>query len=62
MSRVLGGAGTLRVLAPPALRTRVAEAAATVGRRNGPQSGGSRTVGERDDEPIKSAPRGATAS
>ncbi len=62
VSRVLGGAGTLRVLAPPALRTRVAEAAATVGRRNGPQSGGSRTVGGIDDEPIKSAPRGATAS
>ncbi|HRI51458.1 MAG TPA: WYL domain-containing protein [Pseudomonadota bacterium] len=62
VSRVLGAAGTLRVLAPPALRTRVAEAAATVGRRNGPQSGGSRTVSGAEGESIKSAPRGATAS
>jgi proteasome accessory factor B len=62
VSRVLGAAGTLRVLAPPALRTRVAEAAATVGRRNGPQSGGARTVSVAEVETPKSAPRGATAS
>ncbi len=61
VSRVLGAAGTLRVLAPATLRTRVAEAAATVSRRNGPQSGGGRAAASRpDDEPT--APRGATAS
>lgn len=64
VSRVLGAAGTLRVLAPPALRSRVAEAAATVARRNGPQSGGSRTVSVPgpDSPPSKSAPPKAAAS
>ena len=64
VSRVLGAAGTLRVLAPPALRGRVAEAAATVGRRNGPQSGGSRAVSAHgaEDSPSKIAPPGAAAS
>lgn len=64
VSRVLGAAGTLRVLAPPALRSRVAEAAATVGRRNGPQSGGSRAVSghSTEDSPSKIAPPGAAAS
>ena len=64
VSRVLGAAGTLRVLAPPTLRTRVAEAAATVCRRNGPQSGGARAVSATgpDNATIKSTPPGAAAS
>lgn len=64
VSRVLGAAGTLRVLSPPALRSRVAEAAATVGRRNGPQSGGARAVSvpSSEDSPSKIVPPGAAAS
>ena len=35
-SRVLGSAGALRVLSPPSLRRRIAEAATQVARRNNP--------------------------
>jgi proteasome accessory factor B len=72
VSRVLGAAGTLRVLAPPSLRSRVAEAAATVSRRNGPQSGGGRLPGHspsaapdpesQDNRSADSAPHGAAVS
>jgi proteasome accessory factor B len=72
VSRVLAAAGTLRVLSPLHLRSRVAEAAATVSRRNAPQSGGARasgrdpgeagSPGSDDNRPAESSPSGAAAS
>jgi proteasome accessory factor B len=70
VSRVLAAAGTLRVLAPASLRSRVAEAAATVSRRNGPQSGGGRLAAAspgkdgstEDNRASGQAPHGASIS